>query len=238
MKGSVKLHRYVTADWHGRFDVYQEVKEFLQPDDIVYFVGDAIDRGPDSLKLAMNIYTDPQFIYLKGNHEDMLVKALTNAQGLRIIDGRYWGQEEALAIWFQNGGRNTFYDLIELPKQEQEEWIKRFSALPTRQLIDDSMIGYPIYLVHSGDLDNELWSRHHFQVPAEQGIIIHGHTPVPLMKDYIPINEAILNDEACWYAGDTKVNIDLGTVWTGRTVLMDLDTFDEHYFDLGEIDNE
>ena len=101
------MHRYVTADWHGRFDVYQEVKEFLQPDDIVYFIGDAIDRGPDSLKLAMNIYTDPQFIYLKGNHEDMLVKALTNAQGLRIIDGRYWGQEEALAIWFQKGSRSA-----------------------------------------------------------------------------------------------------------------------------------
>lgn len=233
------MSRYACADWHGRFDVYQEVKRFLKPDDIVYFIGDAIDRGPDSLKLAMAIYTDPQFIYLKGNHEDMMVKALKKDMVNRELDGVYLSQLDAFLIWTQyNGGDQTLKELALLPLEERLNWIEKFNNLPHQLLIEDSKVGLPIYLVHSGDLKDEMWSRRHFRTPAKESLIIHGHTPVPLMKDYIPINEAILNDEVCWYANNSKVNIDLGTVWTGRTVLLDLDTLDEHYFDLGEVEEQ
>ena len=65
---------YAVSDLHGYFNLYEQIKNFIQPEDKVIFLGDATDRGPQSLELAKTIYADPQFTYLKGNHEDMLVK--------------------------------------------------------------------------------------------------------------------------------------------------------------------
>ena len=66
---------YAIADIHGMFDIYIQVCDMLQPDDVVYFLGDAGDRGYDGFHCINYIYSDPQWIYLKGNHEDMFVHA-------------------------------------------------------------------------------------------------------------------------------------------------------------------
>ena len=55
---------YATTDLHGRKDLYLKIKEILQPDDKVFFLGDANDRGWDGWELIKLIYNDPQFIYL------------------------------------------------------------------------------------------------------------------------------------------------------------------------------
>ena len=38
---------YALADLHGNGTIYNKIKNFLKPNDTVYFLGDAIDRGPD-----------------------------------------------------------------------------------------------------------------------------------------------------------------------------------------------
>ena len=63
---------YACGDLHGRLDIYRKIKEFLKPEDRVIFLGDANDRGPAPWALVKEILTDPQFIYLRGNHEEML----------------------------------------------------------------------------------------------------------------------------------------------------------------------
>ena len=63
---------YALGDLHGHYSIYEKVKAMLKPEDTVYFHGDAGDRGPDSWKCIKAIYDDPQFIYIKGNHEDLL----------------------------------------------------------------------------------------------------------------------------------------------------------------------
>ena len=67
---------YAISDLHGRMDLFRQVKEFLQPEDVVYVLGDCGDRGPAGWELIKTVYEDPQFIYLMGNHEDMLVDAM------------------------------------------------------------------------------------------------------------------------------------------------------------------
>ena len=67
---------YACSDLHGRLDLYKQIKAFLNPEDTVYFLGDAGDRGPDSWELIKTIYSDDQFVYLMGNHEEMLVEAM------------------------------------------------------------------------------------------------------------------------------------------------------------------
>ena len=66
---------YACGDLHGFMEIYKKIKSMLKPEDKVIFLGDAGDRGPESWECIKAIYEDPQFIYLKGNHEDMLVRA-------------------------------------------------------------------------------------------------------------------------------------------------------------------
>lgn len=67
---------YACSDLHGRLDLLKQIQDFLQPDDTVYFLGDAGDRGPNPWETIKAVAQDKRFIYLKGNHEDMLVKAM------------------------------------------------------------------------------------------------------------------------------------------------------------------
>src|SRR5262249_55669856 len=68
----------------------------LSPGDVVCFVGDYIDRGHDSkgvidLLLAARGRTDVEWVFLKGNHEDMCLSFLGRSGN--------WGDS-----WLANGG--------------------------------------------------------------------------------------------------------------------------------------
>ena len=64
---------YACTDFHGYYGLLIEIMAYLKPGDEVYFLGDANDRGPHGWRLMKDIYNQPQFHYLKGNHEDMFV---------------------------------------------------------------------------------------------------------------------------------------------------------------------
>ena len=67
-------------------------------------------------------------------------------------------------------------------------------------------------------------------VNATNTFIVHGHTPVQSIIDSDD------DPKMMFYCGEHKVNIDLGSVWSGIAALVNLDTFDAHYFDpQGEI---
>ena len=36
---------YALSDLHGNLNIWKKIKEFLKPEDKVYFLGDAADRG-------------------------------------------------------------------------------------------------------------------------------------------------------------------------------------------------
>ena len=69
------MSNFAVSDLHGHLKLYNKIKKFLKPEDTVYCLGDCGDRGPDAWETIKAVAKDEQFIYLKGNHEDMLVKA-------------------------------------------------------------------------------------------------------------------------------------------------------------------
>ena len=95
---------YAVADLHGNLNLYKQIKAFLKPEDKVYFLGDAGDRGPEPWETIKAIAKDPQFIYLRGNHEEMLVDAAYEYYANQCCD--YWCQ-----MLFQNGGGDTLMQL-------------------------------------------------------------------------------------------------------------------------------
>lgn len=234
------------SDLHGRLDLYKQIKDFLKPEDMVYFLGDAGDRGPEPWETIKAIYNDPQFIYIKGNHEDMLVNLME-----AYMDRPTYYEEMYLVR--ANGGEPTFRGWLAESEEDREEWCRRLKNLPTLRTYTNTDQDL-IWLTHAGfspdrTIPNDydlVWSRAHFNAPWPAGyenvMMVHGHTPIPvLIKDineYIELfqtnaDEYIWEDwdgGALWYCNNHKVCIDCGAAWYDCCVLLDLDTLDEHIF--------
>ena len=67
---------YATSDFHGHYNLYKKIKEMVDPQDIIYVLGDCADRGPNGWKTLKAVIEDPQCILLMGNHEHMLMKSM------------------------------------------------------------------------------------------------------------------------------------------------------------------
>ena len=98
---------YAWADLHGRLDIFEKGLEFLTPEDTVYFLGDAADRGTNGWTIIKRILNDPRFLYLKGNHEDLLIKAIGNIKPENLKEDVFrWDRD--MDLWFYNGGEPTY----------------------------------------------------------------------------------------------------------------------------------
>lgn len=229
---------YACSDLHGMLNLYKTVKEFIQPDDVVFFLGDAGDRGPHPWECIKTIMDDPQFIYIKGNHEDMLVNAM----------GKGYGRQFNLLR--SNGGKDTYHQAMK--EENWPEWRNRLRKLPTHMEYLNAQ-GERVCLSHAGftpwgienseaigwNWDEDLiWSRDHFldKWPEDEEfkstIIVHGHTPVPyLLEDIDPAcRMGEVEPGALWYCNGRKCCIDAGAVFTGYFSLLNLDTWDEEIF--------
>ena len=231
------MAHYVCSDLHGMMVFYKTIKEFIQPEDTVYFLGDAGDRGPQPWECIKTILDDPQFIYIKGNHEDMLVQAL----------GKGFGRQYNLLR--SNGGEKTFKDCM--AESDWAQWRIRMKDLPTKLEYVNTQ-GERIILSHAGFTphlkddgtevfvwdEDLIWSRDHFfhRWPEdecfEKTIIVHGHTPVPYLLDEIDpaCQMGEIEPGALWYCDGHKLCVDAGAVFTGYCSLMNLDTWEEQIF--------
>ena len=228
---------YACSDLHGMLHFYKAIKDILKPEDTVYFLGDAGDRGPHPWECIKAIMDDPQFIYIKGNHEDMLIKAMGHGYG------------SAWSLLRSNGGKKTCEQAMAEPNWK--EWKVRLINLPTKATYVNTQ-GETIYLSHAGltpstnhqgmmrwSCDEDLiWDRGHFldKWPEDEifqkAIVVHGHTPIPyLLEDIDPTCQMQeIEPGALWYADGKKCCIDCGAVFTGTCVLLNLDTWDEEIF--------
>lgn len=87
----------VIGDIHGRADLLDNLLSALNkdhPDHRKVFVGDYVDRGPESQAVLDRLRSLPDAICLRGNHEEMLLDFLDNPS-------------DHAQRWLHNGGRNT-----------------------------------------------------------------------------------------------------------------------------------
>lgn len=79
------------TDIHGHYDLYSAIINWCRakdPECTIIYGGDGCDRGPYGYRIMRELLDNPQVIYLKGNHEDMFVKAA------REIIGFHAGSDE------------------------------------------------------------------------------------------------------------------------------------------------
>ena len=63
---------YAISDIHGCYDKYISMLEKIgfNDGDTLYFLGDAVDRGPDGVKILLDMMARKNVVPLLGNHED------------------------------------------------------------------------------------------------------------------------------------------------------------------------
>lgn len=225
------MSTYAFSDLHGNRELFEQIKKFLKSEDLCYVLGDIFDRGTDGWNIFKEMICDKRFIILKGNHEDMFVKAANSFE-----NGNYNDDTILYVEW--NNDSNT----IEQWSSEtfRKQWLREVRNLPTLQTYVNTF-GKKIILTHAGFSFNQkkrnyLWDRTHYlkqdSIPDDI-YIVHGHTPIPLMIEDMKFFDISYNwngHGVCWYNNNHKVNIDGGTAWTNEIALLDLDTFENYYF--------
>ncbi len=187
------MKKWVIPDIHGCADTLQTLfEEHIKPaaGDIIYFLGDYIDRGPASkevLDFVMQLQQGPASIYpLLGNHEEYMLKAWqadrdrTPFLGVKIKTG-------IQKAWEMNGGGETLKSMgIKWPAEIPRKYIDWIKTLPYYHETDRFI------LVHAGfnfeaenpfsDTHAMLWTKDYEIKPEKINFktILHGHTPVNL----------------------------------------------------------
>lgn len=216
---------YAVGDIHGELDLLDKLlveiaKDAAKGSDhTIIFVGDYVDRGPDSkgvIDRVMNGIAGFETICLKGNHEQIFTD---------FVDEPSPGQAK---MWFRdlNGGRETLasygIDAEDVISSLEEggctkrllnsvpmEHIKWMDALPVCHRTD----GY--FFVHAGvkpgvPLDKQvpedmIWIREKFLKSRKNhgAVVVHGHTPSRSAE--IKKNRINIDTGACYWGELTAV---------------------------------
>lgn len=171
---STNSRRIVIGDVHGHYDGLLVLLDKIAPnkDDKVYFLGDLIDRGPNSANVV-ELVKKNSFTCLLGNHEQLLLDSFPNGKQ----------NNSAMAAWFYSGGRSTMASYKGNPERfvEHLQW---FSKLPLYLDLGD------VWLVHAGldpglpleeqSISQFCWVREQFHSSVKpyfpNKLIITGHT--------------------------------------------------------------
>lgn len=181
---------YAIGDVHGMSDMLESLMKAIHDDwvgdDIakslpatLVFLGDYIDRGPNSRRVLEIVRTYPgDSVALVGNHEEMMLQSLARHS------------QDDYQHWIGNGGQATLDSYTNGPYDEQlmrdVEWL---DTLPYIHEAED------IIFVHGGidprvwpihDRESCLWTRsarffdsRNWDNPDLAGkLVVHGHTPV------------------------------------------------------------
>ena len=193
--------RWIVPDVHGCVKTLQVLVERqlrLGKYDKLYLLGDYIDRGPDGkgvIDYIRHLQKEEYEVFcLKGNHEDLCIKAFEADQKKRLFGAKHTEQKE----WEAVGAAETLKSFgVKHPREIPQDYIDWMKACPACIELEDYI------LVHAGmnfDIGNPfedehsmMWTRH-FKVDYGKSHgkkIIHGHIPV----DYSFIDLVIRNNE-------------------------------------------
>jgi len=214
---------YVMSDIHGYYTRYESIMRQidLQPNDHLYVLGDCIDRFPDGLELLRELVKKPNATVLLGNHEHMMLEALTIKDRGSIYMER----------WCANGGDITYDRLKRCTKAYRNEMIEIIRQLPVNVEVRCNGIDY--LLVHGAPLGyrhkygdpvaDSVWKRLEWYSPMPEGkTVIFGHTPTDHYQNGYPMRI---------FYGKNMIGIDCGCPWPdeGRLACLRLDDMREFY---------
>lgn len=222
---------YVMSDLHGCYDKYAQMLEKIGfgEDDTLYILGDVIDRGPDGIKILLDMMGRKNVIPVIGNHESLALSSLK-----LIRDG---ASEEALlkkrayCLWMLSDGEPTAAAFRALPKETQTalvEYIESFSVYEEiivdgrRFHLSHTLPDYrPGLNIHNVSMMEFIWGEPDYTVRyGKNARFITGHIPTHV------IDPAFFGK--IWQ-GNGHIAVDCAASWDGCLGCLCLDTMEEFY---------
>lgn len=225
---------YVIGDIHGCYEAYAALmdKLALTEEDEVYVLGDAVDRGPEPIRVLQDLMARESVTYLLGNHDVMMLQTLrplmekVTAQAVEQLPEDL---VPAYQSWMYNGGGVTLEQFLALPREEQWDILDYLEQAPAYAAVE---VGEKLFvLVHAGldhfAPDKELedyqfhdlvWVRPDYSrcyFPGERIVLVTGHTPTPLIR---PDRRPLI------YTGQGHAAIDCGCVFGGQLAAYCMET--------------
>ena len=111
---------YVISDLHGQYKMFKKLleKAAFSDADQLYMLGDAIDRGPDGIKILQYVMNTPNMHFLLGNHEFMMLNAV-DLNGSASAYADYLPGRDAALWYYSNGGNKTYAKYKRLKKADR-----------------------------------------------------------------------------------------------------------------------
>ena len=225
--------KYCCSDLHGCFDKFMELLKRINftGNDIMYILGDNIDRGPKPVELLKYIYEHDNIISLMGNHEKFL---------LDYIDSDF--DDTDTYLWDINGGEGTRRAINKLHKDDPVLCGKIADDMKTWNYY---LILEPYILSHAGyntmKLKNlpstieslKLMTTNEFTCSRENFFkckavdkytTIFGHTPTNNIRKTFRQKQS----DDIWLCDkyNDKIGIDGGIVFGGQLNCINLDTME------------
>lgn len=228
---------YVVADIHGCYEEYIELmqKINLSEKDHLYILGDTLDRGPNPMKVLLDIMKRKNVIYILGNH-DYLFLYFVQKKGLGISGKQEMSVDDILEYhrYLEDGGFPSVKEYMQLSKEEKEEVC---DFLENAKAYDEVRVDNKRYvLVHAGiadfleekslgeyDLLDFICERTDYRKRYYQDkntYVITGHTPV------MRIHEDSFSKV---YTGNGHIAIDCGCVYGAKLAAYCIDSGETIY---------
>lgn len=213
----------VLPDLHGRADLLEATVKYYPPDTNYVFLGDAIDRGPDSkgcIRQLLELHDEGRCVLIRGNHEVMIENAAQydrmaqesgDASLLRLA-------REEFVNWQRNGGSTLFreYGLFgpgNLPSDLTDFIAKTQLSYETPNFYLCSHAAPAVKLDRYATVaDAMVWARPNegpFELEPHIVGSVHGHTPLGVPT---------------WV--DKHLYMDLGAVFSGNFATLNLESME------------
>lgn len=229
---------YVMSDINGEYDKYLHMlgKIAFSDADSLFVLGDAVDRGPEPIRVLQDMASRDNVYLVKGNHEG-LASYVLHKLNVEITEDNVDSYIDAelmqmIIEWQHNGGYSTMKQFRELSADEKIDLLDYIDDAPLYDIVD---VGSNTFvLVHSGlgnyKEDKRLsqytydelacmrpdFSRQYFRDSSIY--IVSGHTPTLVVSGKPEI-----------YQSHNNILIDCGATYGGRLACLCLDTMKEYY---------
>jgi serine/threonine protein phosphatase 1 len=202
---------FAIGDVHGCFNLLESLWDEIEPDfdrekDTLVFIGDYIDRGPDSREVVdfvLDLKKKVNTVCLRGNHEQMLLN--------------YHIDNACKDFYLMNGGTKTIMSYgmkkadegrrIDIPQDHMDFFRGLITCHETERYIFVHAGLKPGVPLHKQDPTDMIWIRNEF-IDSDYDFgktIVFGHTPLPK-----PLRSV------------GRIGIDTGAVYGGKLTCVQL----------------
>ena len=238
------MSTYVISDIHGNYNAYMDMLKKIQfdDDDILYILGDILDRGPNPIQVILDVMKRPNVEVLAGNHCVMALECLSfllkeiTQESLADLDSEMFGK---LLNWRQNGAFTTIKEFLKYDRSIQQKILAFISELDVYDEIE--VVGKTFILVHAGlgnfspekqlweyELNELVWDRPDYEkMYFSDKYVISGHTPTLAIESNPRLGYI--------YQANHHIAIDCGSSFPGgRLACLRLEDMKEFYVEAEE----